>query len=64
MALTEEQLQHFYREGYVVVPGLLPQATIDAVLAAPPKSSARAAAGAHRPMTTRTRRRRRAFTGS
>ena len=37
MALTEEQLQHFYREGYVVVPGLLPQDTIDAVLAAAPE---------------------------
>lgn len=37
MALTEEQLQHFYREGYVVVPGLVPQAAIDAVLAATPK---------------------------
>ena len=35
--LTEEQLQHFYREGYLVVPGLVPQESIQAVLqAAPP----------------------------
>jgi len=38
MALTEEQLQHFYREGYVVVPGLIPQDTIDSVLAAAPET--------------------------
>ena len=36
MALTEEQLQHFYREGYVVVPRLIPQASLKAVLAAAP----------------------------
>ena len=36
MALTEEQLEHFYREGYLVVPGLVPQAAIDRVLAAVP----------------------------
>jgi len=36
MALTEEQLQHFYREGYVVVPGLVPRTSVDAVLAAAP----------------------------
>lgn len=39
MALTEEQIEHFYREGYVVVPGLVPKETIDAVLAAAPKKS-------------------------
>lgn len=38
MALTEEQLQHYYREGYVVVPGLVPQASIEAVLAAAPQT--------------------------
>ena len=36
MALTEQQLQHFYREGYVVVPSLLTQETIAAVLASAP----------------------------
>ena len=36
MALTEEQLQHYYCEGYVVVPGLIPSASIAALLAAAP----------------------------
>ena len=36
MALTEEQLQHYYREGYVVVPGLVPQTSVDAVVRAVP----------------------------
>jgi ectoine hydroxylase-related dioxygenase (phytanoyl-CoA dioxygenase family) len=36
MALTEEQLQQYYREGYIVVPGLIPSASIAAVLAAAP----------------------------
>ncbi len=39
MALTEEQIEHFYREGYVVVPGLVPKETIDAVMQAAPKKS-------------------------
>jgi len=34
--LTEEQIQHFYREGYLMVPGLVPQETVHAVLAAVP----------------------------
>lgn len=33
MTLTEEQIEHFYREGYVVADGLVPEAAIDAVLA-------------------------------
>ena len=37
--LTEEQITHFYREGYVVVPGLVPTEEIDAVLAATPAAS-------------------------
>jgi len=36
MQLTEEQLEHFYREGYVVVPGLVPPDVVRAVLAASP----------------------------
>jgi len=36
MPLTEEQIEHFYREGYVVVPGLIPQTEIRAVLNAAP----------------------------
>ena len=36
MALTEEQLQHFYREGYVVVPGLVSQEAVDSILSAAP----------------------------
>ena len=36
MALTEEQLQHYYREGYVIVPGLIPPTSVEAVLAAAP----------------------------
>lgn len=35
--LTEAQIEHFYREGYVVVPGLVPIEEIDKVLAAAPK---------------------------
>lgn len=37
MALTEEQIEHFYREGYVVVRGLVPQESIEAVLNAAPE---------------------------
>lgn len=32
MTLTEEQVEHFYREGYVLVPGLVPANAIEAVL--------------------------------
>ena len=39
MPLTEEQLEHFYREGYVVVPGLVPREAIDAVRAAGPQQA-------------------------
>lgn len=39
MALTEEQLEHFYREGYVVVPGLVPRDAVDKVLDAAPKEA-------------------------
>jgi ectoine hydroxylase-related dioxygenase (phytanoyl-CoA dioxygenase family) len=34
--LTEEQIAHFYREGYVVVPSLVPTSEIDCVLDAVP----------------------------
>ena len=37
--LTEEQMTHFYREGYVVVPGLVPAEEIDRVLAAAPQQA-------------------------
>ncbi|BDI30500.1 hypothetical protein CCAX7_25510 [Capsulimonas corticalis] len=37
--LTEEQIAHFYREGYVVVPGLAPEDAIDRVLANAPEPS-------------------------
>ena len=37
--LTEEQIEHFYREGYVVVPGLVPTDEIDKALAAAPKTA-------------------------
>src|SRR5437773_1566786 len=37
MALMEEQIEHYYREGYVLVPGLVPQASIQAVLNATPR---------------------------
>jgi ectoine hydroxylase-related dioxygenase (phytanoyl-CoA dioxygenase family) len=40
MVLSEEQIEHFYREGYVVVPGLVPAAEIDQVLAAAPPEEA------------------------
>jgi ectoine hydroxylase-related dioxygenase (phytanoyl-CoA dioxygenase family) len=30
--LTEQQLEHYYREGYVCVPGLVSQETVEAVL--------------------------------
>ena len=36
--LTEEQVQHFYLEGYVVVPGLVPAEEIDKVLAEAPRT--------------------------
>ncbi len=39
MALTEEQIRHFYREGYVVVPGLVPPDEIQAVLSAAPEQN-------------------------
>lgn len=32
MPLTEEDLQHYYREGYVVARGLVPSTTIEAVM--------------------------------
>jgi ectoine hydroxylase-related dioxygenase (phytanoyl-CoA dioxygenase family) len=32
--LTEEQIAHYYREGYVLLPGLIPGSAIEAVLAA------------------------------
>ena len=35
--LTEDQIAEFYREGYVVVPGLVPTEEIDRALAAAPK---------------------------
>jgi ectoine hydroxylase-related dioxygenase (phytanoyl-CoA dioxygenase family) len=38
--LTEEQLQHYYREGYIVVPGLIPRASVQAVLKAVPEGFA------------------------
>lgn len=34
MILTEEQIEHFFREGYVIVPGLVPPEDAEAVLAA------------------------------
>lgn len=34
MALTENQLAEYTRDGYIVLPGLVPHATIDEVLAA------------------------------
>lgn len=37
MALSEVQVQHFYREGYVVAPGLVPLESVRAVLEAAPK---------------------------
>jgi len=37
MALTEAQIEHFYREGYVVAPALVPHASIQAVLSAAPE---------------------------
>ncbi len=33
MALSEEQMQHYFREGYVVAPGLLPLDVVDDVVA-------------------------------
>jgi ectoine hydroxylase-related dioxygenase (phytanoyl-CoA dioxygenase family) len=39
MTLSEEQIQHFYREGYVVAPGLVPIAMIEAVLSAIPEDA-------------------------
>lgn len=38
--LDEAQLQHFYREGYVLVPGLVPQKPIEALLRAVPEGFA------------------------
>lgn len=38
MALTEEQIEHYYREGYVVVPGLAPLASVEAVMREAPAS--------------------------
>jgi ectoine hydroxylase-related dioxygenase (phytanoyl-CoA dioxygenase family) len=35
--LTEEQIQHYYREGYVLAPGLVPAASVQAVLAGIPQ---------------------------
>jgi ectoine hydroxylase-related dioxygenase (phytanoyl-CoA dioxygenase family) len=32
MVLTEEQIEHFYREGYVLVPGLIPVEAVEEVL--------------------------------
>jgi hypothetical protein len=32
MTLTEEQVEHFYREGYLLVPGLVPASSVEAVL--------------------------------
>jgi ectoine hydroxylase-related dioxygenase (phytanoyl-CoA dioxygenase family) len=32
--LTEEQIEHYYREGYVLLPGLIPRPVIEEVLAA------------------------------
>ena len=43
--LTEEQIEHFYREGYVVVPGLVPTDEVDKALAAAPKEDAEAGGG-------------------
>ena len=37
--LSEEQIEHFYREGYVVVPGLVPADQIDKALAAAPQKA-------------------------
>jgi ectoine hydroxylase-related dioxygenase (phytanoyl-CoA dioxygenase family) len=39
--LTEEQVEHYYREGYVVVPGMVPLRACEAVMqvAPPPQSS-------------------------
>ena len=34
LMLTEEQVEHFYREGYIIARGLVPQESIDAVLTA------------------------------
>ncbi|HEY3332062.1 MAG TPA: phytanoyl-CoA dioxygenase family protein [Capsulimonadaceae bacterium] len=39
MVLTEEQIEHYYREGYVVIPGLVPETEVDAVLAAFPSGN-------------------------
>ncbi len=44
MTLTEEQIQHHYREGYVVATGLVPTESIDKVLAEVPQSPAGGAA--------------------
>jgi len=37
MALTEEQIEHYYREGYILVPGLIPLASVQAVLDVVPR---------------------------
>jgi ectoine hydroxylase-related dioxygenase (phytanoyl-CoA dioxygenase family) len=36
LSLTDDQVEHFYREGYVLAPGLVPQASVRAVLDALP----------------------------
>jgi ectoine hydroxylase-related dioxygenase (phytanoyl-CoA dioxygenase family) len=40
MALNEAQIAHFYREGYVLVPGLVPISAVEAILEAAPKDIA------------------------
>lgn len=38
--LTEEQIQHYYREGYVLLPGLVSKEATQAVVAAAPDFAA------------------------
>jgi ectoine hydroxylase-related dioxygenase (phytanoyl-CoA dioxygenase family) len=37
MALLEDQIEHYYREGYIVIPGLVPPEAVQGVLAAAPR---------------------------
>ena len=45
MSLTEEQIAHFYREGYVVVPQLISQEAVQAVMKAANQSRKKASNG-------------------
>lgn len=48
--LSDEQVKHYYREGYVVAPGLIPDAAIDDVLASADVSEADLRAGIWHPV--------------